>query len=179
MMDPDDSTERYQGVVQWHGESIAESVEAYFKQSEQLKTRIILAVNDERAAGILLQVMPESKKAEATDKDAAWDHVLMLTNTLQPAELLQHANTKLLELLYAEDNVRVFDEEPVTFKCTCSSERGENAILLLGKDIAEDELYDKQVIVVKCEFCGCEFTFDKQQVELIFNKYPPTSSTHH
>ena len=62
----------------------------------------------------------------------------------------------LLHKLYPQDDVRVFEAQPVAFRCTCTRKRGEDVILLLGKEEAEEELKDKQVLNVTCDFCNKE-----------------------
>jgi molecular chaperone Hsp33 len=177
IMDPDSSTQRYQGVVSWRGDSLAESIEGYFKDSEQLLTRIWTAVDDTRAAGLLLQALP----SEGEDNTAHWEHLTILTDTIKPDELLGLETKVLLHRLYVEENVRVYDPAPVEFKCTCSPERGQNAILLLGREEAEEELQLKQVIVVRCDFCNREYIFDRVDVENIFRQggIPPSSTQIH
>jgi molecular chaperone Hsp33 len=185
MIDPDDSGKRYQGIVAWQGESLTESIEGYFRDSEQLRTRIWLAINETRAAGLLLQVMPrqggaQESHSELVTSDADWEHVIHLTETITPEELLNLPSETILHRLYVQEDVRLFPAEPVMFQCTCSAKRGENAILLLGREEIEEELTEKQVIVVTCDFCNKEFTFDRVDIENIFRKggNPPSSQVH-
>jgi molecular chaperone Hsp33 len=186
MMDQDQSTQRYQGVVSWRGDSLAQSIEGYFQDSEQLKTRIWVAIDEERAAGLLLQMMPQLEESkhdliETDSNELAWEHLVHLTNTVKTSELLELETEVLLHRLYVEEDVRLFESEDVTFRCTCSAKRGENAILLLGQAEAEEELSQKQVIVVKCDFCNREFVFDKVDVATIFRQggTPPSSTQIH
>jgi molecular chaperone Hsp33 len=185
MMDPDSSTQRYQGIVAWRGNSLVESIEGYFQDSEQLLTRIWLAVDETKAAGMLLQVMPpqESKErdVDATTLEHDWEHLVHLTNTITSKELLELDTKTLLHRLFVEEDIRMFEPSDVIFKCTCSAQRGENAILLLGEADAEEELQEKQVIVVKCDFCSKEFIFDRVDVANIFHKggTPPSSTQIH
>jgi molecular chaperone Hsp33 len=182
MMDPDSSTQRYQGIVAWKGNSLAESIEGYFQDSEQLMTRIWLAIDETHAAGMLLQVMPpqesEGQDLDATKLELDWEHLVHLTNTITSKELLELETETLLHRLFVEEDIRMFEPFDVKFKCTCSAKRGENAILLLGEVEAEEELNEKQAIVVKCDFCNKEYIFDRVDVANIFHKGgPPPSST--
>lgn len=179
MMDPDiPGGKRYQGIVAWQGHSLAESIEGYFSQSEQLPTRIWLAANESYAGGLLLQVMPK-EKPELYKND--WDHLIMLTQTITPDELLHLDNASLLHRLYSQEDVRLFAQSPVKFQCDCSIVRGENAVLLLGREEAEQELNEKQNLIVTCEFCSREFIFDRVDVARIFKKgeNPPSSTQVH
>jgi molecular chaperone Hsp33 len=183
-MDPDDTAQRYQGIVAWQGDSLSASVEGYFRNSEQLMTRIWIAVDEHTASGMLLQVMPDSKNPHArpmTDTNPDWEHIIHLTNTIKPNELLTLDNQVILHRLYVQEDVRLFEPETIIFRCTCSRKRGENAILMLGRTEADEELQSKQQIVVTCEFCNSEFAFDRVDVENIFRKGqapPPSSQVH-
>jgi molecular chaperone Hsp33 len=181
-MEPDDSTQRYQGIVAWQGNSLAQSIEGYFRDSEQLQTRIWLAVDETKACGLLLQAMPKAEASTPIRADnPEWEHVIMLTQTIKPEELLNLDNKVILHRLYNQEDVRLFEAMPVIFHCTCSLKRSENAILMLGRTEAMDELESKQVLVVTCEFCGTQFSFDRVDVEKIFHKgdTPPASTQIH
>lgn len=171
-IDPENSKQRYQGIVEWQGETLSESMEGYFQSSEQLPTRIWVTVDDNSAAGFLLQLMPqqEDRTSEIQLEDYHWKHINHLTNTLTPYELLTLDNAVLLHRLYMEEDVRIFESKIITFQCTCSVKRGENAILVLGQQEAEEELKDKQRIVVKCEFCNREYSYDRVDIARIFLK---------
>lgn len=178
-VDPHDSVQnRYQGIVNWQGDSLAQSIEGYFKDSEQLPTRIWIAVNDKEAVGLLLQVLPkDSGIREETDLD--WERLIHLTDTITKEELLTLDLQTLLHRLYHEEELRLFESELVTFRCNCSKERSENALLLLGREEVEHELKTNKQVVVTCEFCNREYTFDSVDVAKIFRSIdnPPTSSS--
>ncbi len=166
---------QYQGIVAWHGESLTNAIEGYFMQSEQLPTRLWLAVSDTSVAGLLLQVLPEEKPEQLRND---WEHLILLTETIKPVELLKLPNAALLHRLYSQEEVRVFEQMPIVFRCTCSVKRCENAILVLGQEEAEQELKGKQKISVTCEFCNKEYHFDRVDVAAIFKKGGhPLSST--
>jgi molecular chaperone Hsp33 len=181
IMDPDNTTQRYQGTVSFRGNSLAESMEGYFRDSEQLPTRIWLAVGKHKAAGLLLQTLPHPGNELPQEVQAAWQHLTILTDTVKPEELLNLDTETLLHRLYVEEDIRIYEPMTITFKCTCSLERGQNAILLLGREEAEEELREKQVIVVKCDFCNKEYIFDRVDVENIFRQggLPPSSTQIH
>lgn len=178
MMDPDiPGGKRYQGIVSWKGDSLAETLEGYFYQSEQLPTRLWLSVDEHSAAGMLLQVMPKEKPELYQDD---WERLIILTNTLKPSELREWDNHVLLHRLYSEEDIRVFEKLPIHFGCNCSIERGEHAITILGEKEAQQELKAKQQIVVTCEFCNKEYVFDRVDVARIFKKgdIPPSTQIH-
>ncbi len=178
IISPDTSTTRYQGVVAWQGNSLAQSIEGYFRDSEQLPTRLWLAVNETTAAGMLLQPLPRegSKKSSPVLGDNDWEHIVHLTDTIKPEELLTLDNHTILHRLYSQEAVQVFEPAKVSFRCTCSVERGENAIRMLGEKEAEDELNKKQRIAVICEFCNKEYLFDRVDVMRIFKENDSSGS---
>jgi molecular chaperone Hsp33 len=157
--------QRYQGIVEWQGNSLAQSIEGYFKNSEQLPTRLWLAVNETDAVGLLLQSMPDQHSVSYTDD---WEHIISLAETIKPTELLECDNATLLHRLYHQEAVRLFDPIPVNFKCNCSQKRSENALLLLGEEEANQELTAKQQLVVVCDFCNTPYIFDRVDVAKLF-----------
>lgn len=174
-------TGRYQGIVSWRGNSLLESIEGFFKESEQLATKLWLKVDEKNAAGLLLQIIPSKENAEfnlqANLENPEWQHAIDLTEKLAPEDLLQLDAETLLSKLYPEEDIRLFDPVPVMFKCTCNRKRGEDAILLLGQKEAEEELKTKNAIVVTCDFCNKEYVFDKVDVAAIFKNKDKTSPT--
>lgn len=178
-LDSESGGNHYQGIVNWQGDSLAESVEAYFRDSEQLSTRLWLAVNENTAAGLLLQVIPgENRSAEETAVRPHWNRIIQQTQHLLPAQLLTGDYKKMLNDLYPEENVRIFTEQAVKFECSCSRQRSENAIYILGRDEADEELKDKASLVVTCDFCNKEYVFDHDDVVAIFaNRDQPPSDT--
>lgn len=184
MLDSNNQKNRYQGIVSWRGNSLVESIEGYFKESEQLATKLWLAVNETSAVGLLLQAMPGTSDVNIIEKeiiDSHWSRVTGLAEQLEADSLLSVSHETLLTNLYPEDEIRVFPSMPITFHCACTRKRGEDAIYILGKAEAEAELKDKQTIVVTCDFCNKEYVFDRVDVAEIFisrQKQTPPSDTH-
>ena len=175
--------EPYQGVIGLQGEHIKDAIENYFLQSEQLNTRLWLASNDETCTGFLLQELPESSSS-ATDfeeDDKNWEHAEHLANTLTKDELLSLETTEILHRLFHEDDIRLFDPSPLSFRCSCSSERIEKMILSLGAKEARDIVSEQGKIQVDCEFCNAQYNYDEIDVENLFanNLQHNTPSTHH
>ena len=161
------STKRYQGIVNWEGFSIAESIENYFKQSEQLTTKLYLNVSDQSAAGLLLQAMPTASAPEMENLE--WYRLMSFMDGFDPKSLLTANREDMLKDLFPSDEIRIFPPQPIKFQCTCSRQRSEQAILILGREEAEAELQDNQVISVTCDFCNAEYTFDRDAIEILFN----------
>ncbi len=182
MLDAGSNKNRYQGMVTWQGNSLAESIEGYFRDSEQLATKICLAVDERQAAGLLLQIIPSQEKIQVMEEDMVklhWESILKQTNNLHLPDLLYSDYQTLLRHLFSEEVIRIFSAVPVMFQCTCSRKRSAAAIGLLGREEAEEELATHQLIVVTCDFCNKEYTFDKVDVAKIFDEQDHDASSHH
>ena len=171
-IDPDDSRERYQGVVDLEGGSVAKALEHYFAQSEQLETRLWLAADREQAAGMLLQKLPDS---QLEDLDA-WDRAVHLGSTLTRLELLSLPVRDILRRLYHEDDIRLFARQPVSFRCSCSRERVEAVLKMLGQDEVESILNERGNVDVNCEFCGAHYEFDVVDAAQLFVAPAPSDT---
>ena len=154
----------YQAVVEVLGESLAESLQIYFHQSVQMPSLVRLAASPGKLAGLMLQRLPEG----AGQQSENWLHVNHLFSTLKPAELLADEAQRLLQKLFAEDEVRVFEPRPITLACQCSH-AGISAMLLgLGEDELKPVLEEKGRVEVTCEFCGRTYSYPDIEVRELF-----------
>jgi len=168
-------SEPYQGIVALEGEHLAEAIERYFSDSEQLPTRLWLAANGERAAGLLLQRLPG---AHTEDED--WERVGHLAATLSTSELLGLPAETLLHRLFHEEAVRLFEPEPLAFRCGCSRARIEDTARLLGAEEIEAIIAEEGELRVTCEFCNRDYRFDPVDARAIFATlpHPPSGARH-
>lgn len=175
-IDPERGRERYQGIVEVGGDKLAQALEAYFEQSEQLGTRLWLAADAHRAVGLLLQQLP----GEADDADA-WNRVQQLGATITRHELLELPPLDVMRRLFAEEDLRVFDPTPLSFRCGCSREKIESVLLGLGYEEVQSILAEEGVIKVDCEFCGHSYALDAVDAENLFlgKGVSPISPTRH
>jgi molecular chaperone Hsp33 len=168
--------EQFQGIVDAAGRSIAEVLQHYFDHSEQLPTRLWLAADASRAAGLLLQKVPGRDGTAAT-----WERMTTRSPAPEPRSLLGLSATDILAHLYGNEDVRLFRPEPVCFRCTCTRERIESILCSLGKVEVEDILSGQGVIATTCEFCGQGYRFDSIDVATMFAEEPalPLSDATH
>ena len=161
----------YQGVVRVTGELLQDALTDYFENSEQLPTRLWLACTENEAAGFMLQQLPADDASgpgqDATREDD-WHRVSLLAETIEQQELLEKNPEQLLRQVFAEDDVRVFEPEPLQFECGCSRERTAGLIAGIGYEEAIDILKQEGEIEIICEFCNSKNTFDSIDVEAIF-----------
>lgn len=167
--------DRYQGIVDAGGDSLADCLEGYFERSVQLPTRLWLLADEECAAGLLLQRVPD---AATSLPDDDWRRLGFLADTLTLDEMRQGVGTDLLRKLYAEDDVRAFRPRSTRFECRCSIERVERALRLLGEDEVRDTLAEQGEIRVTCEFCNRERRLDAIDVERLFSAGGQPASSH-
>lgn len=164
----------YQGVIPLAGTRLTEAIEHYFTDSEQIPTRLWLAAGPSRAAGLLLQRLPE---AGATEED--WNRVTLLADTLTPGELLDLATEPLLHRLFHEETVRLFEPEPLSFRCGCSRSRIADMVKLLGESDIDSLLDEHGAVEVTCEFCNRLYRFDPVDARQLFasltRHQPPTT----
>ena len=152
---------RYQGLVALESDSLAGAFEDYFRQSEQLPTRLLLAADGERAAGLMLQKLP----GDEGDEDG-WVRAGALFDTLRPQELLDWSGDAMLARLFHEDGVQVLGTKSLRFACSCSRGRVESMLVSLGADEARAAVAD-DVAAVRCEFCGQDYRFSGDQIETL------------
>lgn len=154
----------YQGIVPLQGDNLAQALQAYFEQSEQLKTRLWLFANDTHAAGLLLQALPSHENT--TD---AWDTLEIFANTMTETEIFNLDCHELLHRLFHEEDVRLFHSQPLAFECSCSRERIEKTLRAMGEDELYSILDEQEKIEVTCEFCSEMQTFSRQDVDTLLS----------
>ena len=158
--------QRYQSLVALQAGRLAEAFEDYFRQSEQLPTRLLLAVDEGRASGLMLQKLP----GDEGDADG-WTRTGALFDTLGEPELLAIPTRELLHRLFHEEAPQILTERPVRFGCSCSRERVASMLQSLGEEEATAALADG-VAEVRCEFCGQEYRFTSSEIAELFNLPP-------
>ncbi len=177
-----DSGERYQSIVALEGYTLADALNVYFLQSEQLRSTFRLVATPTCVAGFFLQLLPDSRSAreqlvaegaddslpELQDREEDWNRVNILAATLEESELLNLPPTQLLTRLFHEEQVSVHLPKPLRFSCTCSREKVGNTLITLGRDEVEDILREAGKVEVDCEFCQQRFSFNSTDVARLF-----------
>jgi molecular chaperone Hsp33 len=163
-LEPQDGGERYQGIVPLEGADLAGAFEGYLARSEQLPTRLWLAVDGRRASGLMLQRIPGQSDVD-TD---TWERACHLADTVTEAELLGLDGDRLRHRLFHEEDLRLFEAEPVRFACSCSRERVAGTLRSLGVDEVRSIIAEQGSVDVNCEFCNRHFHFDPVDAEQLF-----------
>jgi molecular chaperone Hsp33 len=174
-VDQGDAGTAYQSIVELGGASLTECMQAYFRQSEQLKTGLKIAVdrvNDGgarrwRGGGLMVQRLADQPLDDLGDEDQEhWYRTMLLLGTATEAELLQPGlpADDLLYRLFHEEGVRVFEPQELRFGCRCNRERVERLLRSFSDAEVEEMRQDDGALVVTCQFCSVAFRFDEAQL---------------
>jgi molecular chaperone Hsp33 len=197
-LDPKDrlpGQQPYQGVVPLHGDqreplqNLSEVLEHYMLQSEQLDTRLVLAANDQMAAGLLIQRLPVGGEGnlaasnwksdeEAIGQSEDFNRIAHLTATLSAEELLGLDADTILRRLFWEEDIRHFEPLRPRFACRCSRQRVQRMLTGLGHEENLSILQERGQVDIGCEFCGARYSFDAVDVAQLFRSdsdQPPAS----
>lgn len=173
-IDPGEGMERYQGVTKLSGESLAQSAEHYFAQSEQVPTRVKLAVGEQmldggrsvwRAGGALIQQIAGDDTRGDTDGD--FDHARALFETLGDDELVDPGITsgRLLYRLFHEDGVRLETQRAVASYCGCNAERLTELLSTFPSEDLEHMSRADGTISMTCEYCKREWVISAVEID--------------
>jgi molecular chaperone Hsp33 len=166
-VEAEEKSARYQGVVPLTGDSLAQSLEAYFASSEQLPTRVVLAADARRAAGMLVQKLPEMPVGEGQVGDA-WQEAQWGMQRLSPTMLLGNSPEANLAAIFPGHDVRVFGGAAVAFECRCNMARVAGVLRALGSEEIREVLREQGSVTVTCEFCQRPYSFDSIDIEALF-----------
>ena len=157
---------RYQGMVALQAERLDHAFEDYFRQSEQLPTRLLLACDGHAAAGLMLQKLP----GDEGDEDG-FRRVGALFDTLNASELLALPSAEVIHRLFHEEAPQLVGEKPLQFGCSCSRERVEAMLVSLGREEADAAIEAGEGEArIHCEFCGQEYRFDAAGMAELFRQ---------
>lgn len=158
---------RYQGLVAIESAALEDAFEGYFRQSEQLPTRLLLAADAHAAAGLMLQKLPGQD-----GDDAGWRRAMQSFDSVRPSELLELSADTLLHRSFAQEGYRILGEHALRFGCSCSRARVSAVLQALGEQEARAALIDGRVDV-DCEFCGRRRSFDQAAIDALFVRPMP------
>ncbi len=168
-LDPKDGGPLYQGIVSLAATSIAALVEHYLTTSEQIHSRMVLAAEENRVRGLLLQRLPGA----TADDDATWAIAAARLDVLAPSDIsLPKSAEALLRGAFPADDLRLFRPRPARFACSCSPERVANALRLIGRTEVESILAEQGLVGVTCEFCNRGYTFVADEARALFTEGP-------
>lgn len=174
-VDQGEHSDRYQGIVELTGPTLSDAVAHYFTQSEQLRTMLKLAVNNDdgtwRSGGIMIQSMPlepnmvQDEIHQVYEED--WNRAKILMGTVRDDELLDprlHENTLLMRLFH-EEGVRIYDPQTPRKGCRCTMDKLRNIIRMMPDEDQKDMVVDG-AITLTCEFCNKDFVFQPSELQI-------------
>lgn len=166
--------ERHQGIVPLEGDNLAECLAAYFQQSEQLETLVLLAADGQQCAGLLAQRLPsEGGHATAVDPDG-WNRIGHLLATVGPQELCSSASDTLLERLFHDETRLLREPRSLRLRCRCSRDKVSEVLRQIGREEALAAA-ESGPAAITCEFCGRVYRFDRVEIEQLFHLAGPAS----
>ena len=189
-VDQGENMERYQGIVELKGDSLLESIQHYFEQSEQIQTAMMLAVRKQEgkwiSSGLMLQHMPtdgghgqevmtQDVKAKSENvhylDEEDWQRAKILLESCKEEELLSDDlnSHDILFRLFHEEGVRVFSPTALKHQCRCSADKVKNIYKMLTPEEREDMIKDGKVVMT-CEFCSGDYELDLVQINVEINK---------
>ena len=176
-IDPGGGRDRYQGIVALEGDGLSQSLRNYFSQSEQLPTRLWLAVDEQRVAGLLLQRIPDPQEQSpwlhtAGAMGDAWQQTVEHADAIHSSELLALELPELLARINGDWPVRLYRGDDWRFLCSCSREKVTEVLRALGRDDLNALVEERGRVSVNCEFCNAEFSFDAVDVARLFVDEP-------
>ena len=172
----------YQGIVPLDGDDVATVIENYMLRSEQLDTRLWLAANDTTSRGLLLQKLPHhggnTAAVPLSEEEAleTWNRAVMFAATLKQQELLDTDIETLMQRLFWEETIRVFEPMHPQFHCSCTREKVGNMLKMLGREEVDSAVEELGHVGVNCDFCNQFYDFDKVDCAQLFVSDAPAEA---
>jgi len=164
------SGQRYQGIVPLDGETLADCLGHYFEQSEQIPTFFLLFANEKQCGGLLLQCLPAQEVTDPEQRAEQWSTIKQLATSLKADEFFATDQDTLLFRLFHEMECETFQSKPLSFQCSCSRERSENAIISLGKSEINTIIDEGKDLELNCHLCGAEYVFSVEDIQGLANR---------
>lgn len=157
---------QWQGIIPLDKENLKDCIEEYFKNSEQLNTKLYFYTNESSlCAAILLQIIPLVE-----GNDASLEHLSVLTDTMTYEEITSLPFYDSLHRLFWNDDAKYFEPATIKFKCTCSKERCLNTIATLDKSEIEEMIKDGKDLTITCQHCLSTYTITIADLKELLNK---------
>lgn len=181
-------SDRYQGIVELIGPTLAHSAIQYFEQSEQLDTAIELAAGQSadgawRAAALTISRMPAGTTGgpilTAMESEDSWLRAGLLLSTVSAAEMLDPAlePERLLFRLFHQEDLQCFEPKSLEAQCRCSRDRIASTLRTFPRTEIAELVDDKGMVTITCEFCQSVYPFSPDDIERVYN--PPLASGRH
>lgn len=178
--------ERYQAIVALDGETLADSLRTYFRQSDQIESGLVVAADQIdtgqgqkiwRAGGLVVQRIPDDGGTQSTpqktpqDRHEDWVRTMVLLSSCTPDELLDPdlALNDLLFRLFHDEGVRVFDRQFLKDGCRCTREKLESVIRTIPLHEIDQHRVDGRLLA-SCEFCNRAYSFNDADITALHTR---------
>lgn len=173
--------ERYQGIVDLSGDTLADCAETYFSQSEQLASKVALVSAPPtkgqgwRAAALLIQRMPANQSGApiltAEDSDEAWRTACVLMGSVTPAEMLDPALAAetLVHRLFHAEGLTAWEGKGLAARCRCSEQAVARMLQSIPRSEIEHLKDESGKVAITCEFCRTTYAFGDAELEKAYH----------
>ncbi len=155
----------YIGTVPLQTGEIAEDFAYYYAKSEQIPTAVLLGVlvgkdgNVEKAGGAILQVLPATPEQIIRLIESRMKESMPITQMLEENKTLE----EIAKYISDDLNTYSIEEKHPIWKCDCSKEKYEKAILSMNEQEIKELLEDEKIETL-CNFCNSKYTFTKEEI---------------
>lgn len=162
----------YTGTVNLTTGEIAEDLAVYFLQSDQVPSAVGLGVlvdvdySIKAAGGFIIQLMPDATEEQISKLEENLKDLPSVTSILDE----YHDAEKLIEILMKDIDFKILEKREITYKCNCSREKVEDAIVSVGPREIEEILKEDKKAEVSCYFCDKVYDFDESDLERMLKK---------
>lgn len=166
--------EPYTGVVQLVSGEIAEDLAFYLVESEQIPSALALGVYVETdghvaaAGGFLIQILPPVREEMLEQLIGRVQALPAVTDLLRRTQ----SPEDILGAIYGDLPYHILEKHTVAWRCSCSRERVERALLTLGAQELVNMAEKDEVTTVSCEFCRQEYRFERQDLRQLASEAP-------
>ncbi|MDA8231789.1 MAG: Hsp33 family molecular chaperone HslO [Magnetospirillum sp.] len=180
-VDQGPNTDRYQGIVELAGTTLAECAHRYFAKSEQLDTAVMIAARQPAAgegwlvSALMVQRMPGDMPGSpiltAEEAEDGWRRAQILMASLATAEMLDRtvAAERLLWRLYHAEGLHVSAHRPLEAKCRCSRAKVAGTLRSFPREEVESLAEKDGEVAVTCEFCKTVYRFDRSGLDEVYS----------
>ena len=154
----------YQGIIEVGSGEIKAMIEHYLTQSMQIKSKVFFHQTKTETFGVLFQELPHENEEQKLITESLWNDIDLIKS-----DNLSDGPEQFLKNIFSQNDVQIFEEQPVEHECSCNQEKIYKTISL----IQENEIYSSiknDCIEMVCEYCQKKYTVTKEEIDIIFNK---------
>ncbi|HTH16607.1 MAG TPA: Hsp33 family molecular chaperone HslO [Magnetospirillum sp.] len=179
-VDQGPKTERYQGIVELIGATLAECAKQYFAQSEQLDTEVVVAsrppAGDKgwESGALMIQRMPGGQPGSPIlthdESIEAWRTATILLGSLTEAELLDVTlpAAQVPYRLFHAEGLQAWEPKALRAQCRCSEAKIASALRSIPRAEIEALRHEDGKVTITCEFCRTVYAFDDEALERVY-----------